>query len=106
MAYVLPRAVIVLIGWGLTCAMIAHAQQHIDLRMFGAVGLPWAFGGTVVFRYLYRWRREEHDQNLRALAIGARRRPRPAAPSGVGSDAVAGGGQALPARFQPRARSP
>jgi hypothetical protein len=97
MAYVAPRIVIVLIGWGLTCAWIAHAHQHLDLRMFCITGLPWMLGGTLVFRSLYRWRREEHDRNLRALAIGARPRPRPAAPSGARSDAVAGGGQALPA---------
>jgi hypothetical protein len=97
MAYALPRAFIVLVAWGLTCVLIMHAQRHIDPRIFAVVGLPWMLGSTIGFRYLYRWRREAHHQNVRALAMGTRRRPQLAPTTKARFGAFAGRGQALPA---------
>ncbi len=58
MGYILPRALIVLIGWGMTCGLISHVWSNVYPMVFYVAGASWAFAGTVCFGYLYRLRGE------------------------------------------------
>jgi hypothetical protein len=64
MAYILPRAFIVLIGWGITCALITNLSANSDPMIFCVAGASWAMVGIAGFGYLYRARRarDEHGQ--------------------------------------------
>jgi hypothetical protein len=65
MAYILPRALIVLFAWGVTCGLINHVWPNVDPKVFYVAGASWAFAGMVCFGYLYRLRGEEQDQQER-----------------------------------------
>jgi hypothetical protein len=58
MAYLLPRAVFVLIAWGMTCVLIRKFWQPADPTIFGVVGasLVAVVGGY--FGYLNKLRRD------------------------------------------------
>jgi hypothetical protein len=62
MAYILPRAFIVLIGWGITCALIANLSANSDPTIFYVAGATWVAVGIVGFGYLYRLRRSRDEQ--------------------------------------------
>jgi hypothetical protein len=68
MGYVLPRAVIVLIAWGVTC-LVMHVFTSIDPLIFYIAGGVWALVGLVCFGYLHSLRREAYP-----LANGGQRR--------------------------------
>jgi len=57
MTYVVPRAVIVLIAWGLTCGLIRTLSPGADAMTFWVAGASWGFVGIVYFSYLRRLRR-------------------------------------------------
>jgi hypothetical protein len=59
MAYVLPRTFIVLMGWGMTCALIANVWPHVDPLIYTIAAVSWALAGITCFGYLYKLRREE-----------------------------------------------
>jgi hypothetical protein len=65
MAYLLPRIVIVLIAWGMTCGLISRLWHGTDLTIFGVAGACWAFGGIAYFAYLRKLSRdiEELERN-------------------------------------------
>lgn len=65
MAYILPRAVIVLILWGITCGLIMHVWSKVDPMIFYVAGASWAVAGIVCFGYLHKLRREAHDPHGR-----------------------------------------
>jgi hypothetical protein len=65
MAYFLPRAVIVLIGWGLTCGLIMSVWSYADPVIFYAAGASWAVAGIAYFGYLHKLRRQAHAQPSR-----------------------------------------
>jgi hypothetical protein len=65
MAYILPRAFIVLIGWGITCALIVNVWPSVDSMVFYAAGGSWAFAGLVCFGYVHKLRREAEDPHGR-----------------------------------------
>jgi hypothetical protein len=67
MAYMLPRAVIVLIAWGTTC-LVMNAFTSIDPLVFYVAGGVWAFVGLISFSYMYNLRREEQALRLEELA--------------------------------------
>ena len=58
MAYVLPRAVIVLIAWGATC-LIMNLVTTVEPLVLYIAGGVWAFVGLISFGYLHKLRREE-----------------------------------------------
>ena len=58
MSYLLPRAFIVLMAWGMTCGMIENLWRDADPMVFGIVGLMWVGGGIAYFVYLRRLRRD------------------------------------------------
>jgi hypothetical protein len=67
MAYILPRAVIVLIAWGTTC-LIMNTFTNVDPLVFYIAGGVWSLVGLVCFGYLHKLRSEDDVQPTRALA--------------------------------------
>jgi len=67
MTYLLPRAVVVLIAWGMTCGLIRTLWPAADPMIFGVAGACWALGGFAYFGYLRKLRRdiEELERNRR-----------------------------------------
>jgi hypothetical protein len=57
MAYVLPRAVLVVAGWAITCALIRKLWPDADSTIFGLAGASWVFGGVAYCAYLRKLRR-------------------------------------------------
>jgi drug/metabolite transporter (DMT)-like permease len=63
MAYILPRAIIVLLCWGLSYGLMRIVIADESLAVFYFTGLSWALAGIVCFGYIRRLRREaELDQ--------------------------------------------
>jgi hypothetical protein len=65
MIYILPRAFIVLIGWGITCALIYNIWPLVDPAIFVIAGVSWGIAGLVCFGYTYKLRAEAEDQHSR-----------------------------------------
>jgi ABC-type polysaccharide/polyol phosphate export permease len=63
MTYILPRAFIVLIAWGITCGIIMHLWSDVDPMIFYVAGASWAFAGIVGFGYMHKLRREFEDHH-------------------------------------------
>jgi hypothetical protein len=65
MAYLLPRAIIVLIAWGVTCGLIKNLLPEADPMVFGVAGASWVVGAIAYFAYLRKLRRdiEELERN-------------------------------------------
>jgi hypothetical protein len=62
MAYILPRAFIVLVAWGITCGLIKNIWVGVDPKVFLIAGVSWAFVGLLCFGYVHRLRSDEHDR--------------------------------------------
>jgi len=58
MGCVLPRAAIVLFGWGATYWLLTALSPHLPPAIVYITGLAWVLAGIVLFGYLYRLRRE------------------------------------------------
>jgi hypothetical protein len=58
LTYVLPRAVIVLLGWGATYWILTALSPHLAPAIIYLTGISWVLAGVVCFGYLYRLRRE------------------------------------------------
>jgi hypothetical protein len=67
MAYVLPRAVIVLIGWGATYFILTALSTHLTPAIIYITGISWVLAGIVCFGYLYKLRREMGFQRHRSV---------------------------------------
>jgi hypothetical protein len=70
MAYLLPRAFIVFVGWGMTCALIFNVWSNAAAQVFYIAGAVWAFAGIVCFGYIRSLRREVQPD--RSLRVGPR----------------------------------
>ena len=57
-AYVVPRAVIVLIGWGATYFILTALSTHLPPSVIYLTGILWMLAGIICFGYLYKLRRE------------------------------------------------
>jgi hypothetical protein len=62
MTYLMPRAIIVLVGWGITCGLIMKVWANVDPVIFYVAGASWALAGIAYFGYLHRLRRETQIQ--------------------------------------------
>ncbi len=73
MAYLLPRAFIVLIAWGMSCVAIKKLFPEFDPTIFGIAGACWFAGGIAYFGYLRKLRRdiEELERNRRYGVVRA-----------------------------------
>ena len=58
LAYVLPRAVLVLLCWGVTYWMLTVLSTHLPPAAVYITGISWMLAGALGFGYLYRLRRE------------------------------------------------
>ncbi len=58
LAYVLPRAVIVLLGWGAVYFILTALSPRLAPVIVYFTGISWVLAGFVCFGYLYRLRRE------------------------------------------------
>jgi hypothetical protein len=58
MAYLLPRAVLIVVAWGVTCALIDKLWPSADPTVFGIAAASWILGGGAYFGYLHKLRRE------------------------------------------------
>jgi hypothetical protein len=67
MAYILPRAIIVLIAWG-TTYLIMNTFTTVDPLIFYIAGGVWSLVGLVCFGYLHKLRSEEDAHFERAIA--------------------------------------
>jgi hypothetical protein len=67
MAYILPRAVIVLIAWGTTC-LIMNRFTAIDPLVFYIAGGVWSLVGLMTFSYMHNLRDQAEAMPVRAIA--------------------------------------
>jgi hypothetical protein len=73
MTYLLPRGIIILIAWGITCGLIKSLWPEADPTVFGVAGASWVAGGIAYFAYLRKLRRDidELERNRR-YGVGRR----------------------------------
>ena len=70
MAYLLPRAILIVVAWGTTCVLIGKLCPSADPVVFGIAAVSWILGGAAYFGYLHRLRREiEALERARGLSI-------------------------------------
>jgi hypothetical protein len=67
MAYILPRAVIMLIAWGTTC-LIMNTFTAIDPLVFYIAGGVWSLVGLMAFSHMHNLREQTEAEPVRALA--------------------------------------
>lgn len=67
MAYLLPRAVIVLLAWGATCLAV-HLCTAVDPRLFYIGGGVWSLVGLAAFGHLLRCDGDQKTPVRRAAA--------------------------------------
>jgi len=70
MAYILPRAFIILVGWAITCGLIKKVCSPVDPMIFYLAGASWAFAGLLGFGYLHRLRIEADGQRRQGNSYG------------------------------------
>jgi hypothetical protein len=58
MAYLLPRAVLTLMAWGVTCVLIGKFWPHADLTVFGVAGASLVAVAGAYFGYSHKLRRD------------------------------------------------
>ncbi len=58
LAYVLPRALIVLLGWGATYWLLTALSPSLPPALVYITGISWVLAGIVCFSYFFRLRRE------------------------------------------------
>ena len=68
MAYLLPRAVIVLIAWGTTC-LIINIFTTVEPLLFYLAGGVWTCVGLIAFGHLHN---QSHDDGLQPARAAAR----------------------------------
>ncbi len=66
MAYILPRAVIVLIAWGTTC-LIMNMITTIAPQIFYVAGGVWSLVGLACFGYMHSLRDDADTQSAPVL---------------------------------------
>jgi len=68
MAYFIPRAIIVLLGWGLSYGLMKIVLSDESLAVFYFTGLSWALAGIVCFGYIRKLRREADLEQTRPIS--------------------------------------
>lgn len=58
MAYLLPRTILVVIAWGVTCALIRRIWPSAEMPAFAIAGATWLAVGVSYFGYLNKLRRD------------------------------------------------
>jgi hypothetical protein len=58
MAYLLPRTILVVIAWGVSCALIGRIWPSAEMPIFAGAGATWLAAGVAYFSYLHKPRRD------------------------------------------------
>jgi hypothetical protein len=58
MAYLLPRAVLILVMWLMSCALIRKWSPEADATVYVGALMCWIGGGIAYFGYLHKLRRD------------------------------------------------
>ncbi len=58
MAYLLPRALFVLIAWAMTCILVKHLLPDVEPTIFAVAAVCWAGAGSAYFAYLRKLKRD------------------------------------------------
>ena len=58
MDYLLPRTILVVIGWCISCALIRRVWPSADIAVFALAGASWLAAGVAYFGYLHKLRRD------------------------------------------------
>jgi Flp pilus assembly protein TadB len=58
MGYLLPRTILVVMGWGVTCALIRRVWPSADMAVFALAGASWLTASVAYFGYLHKLRRD------------------------------------------------
>ncbi|HUI12608.1 MAG TPA: hypothetical protein VL048_03955 [Xanthobacteraceae bacterium] len=69
LGYVLPRAAIVLLGWGALYFILTALSPRLAPALIYFSGISWVLAGIVCFGYLYRLRREAGSTPERAITM-------------------------------------
>jgi len=67
MAYILPRAVIVMMCWSLTCGLILMLLPDANPAIFYFAGISWVLAGIVCFGYIRKLRNEQLSLRVRDI---------------------------------------
>jgi drug/metabolite transporter (DMT)-like permease len=67
MAYILPRAILVLLCWGLSYGLMRIVIADESLAVFYFTGLSWSLAGIVCFGYIRKLRREAALEQSRPI---------------------------------------
>jgi drug/metabolite transporter (DMT)-like permease len=67
MAYFIPRAIIVLLCWGLSYGLMKIVIADQSLAVFYFTGLSWALAGIVCFGYVRKLRRDAELEQTRPI---------------------------------------
>jgi hypothetical protein len=70
MSYLLPRAIIILIAWGLTSVFVEQLMPDADPVIFAVIGALWALGGAAYCGYRHRLRRDIDELERRRFFPG------------------------------------
>jgi hypothetical protein len=73
MGYLLPRTILVVIGWSITCALIRRFWPSAEMSIFALAGGSWMAASVAYFGYLQKLRRDI-VQLERALGYSRARR--------------------------------
>jgi Flp pilus assembly protein TadB len=58
MAYLLPRTILVVIAWAVTCALIRRTWPSAEMPAFAVAGATWLAAGVAYFAYSNKLRRD------------------------------------------------
>ncbi len=73
LAYMAPRAVLVLLGWGMTYCLLTALSTRLPPALVYVTGILWMLAGAAGFGYLYRLRREAEFAQGRS--VGTQHKP-------------------------------
>lgn len=71
MAYVLPRAVLVLLLWGATYWLLTLLSTEVPPAVVYMTGIGWALAGVVCFGYIRKLRRDADLAESRGFRPGS-----------------------------------
>jgi hypothetical protein len=72
MAYLLPRTILVVIAWGITCVLIRRIWPSAEIAIFAVAGATWLAAAVAYFGYSNKLR---HDIAQLERALGYTRTP-------------------------------
>jgi hypothetical protein len=70
MAYVLPRAILVLLLWGATYWLLTELSTEVPAAVVYMTGIAWALAGVVCFGYIRKLRREMDSEQGQRFGAG------------------------------------